>query len=1162
MDPLAVTYSCPSSVGARLPAAVGRLSPWRVRPGVLRGVTALFVASAWDVVASMTAAAAGESAGPAGTLQQAPVLLLFAGAMVLVCGALLMLVMLEMRRRRGPDARQAASQLLLAAEIRRSQEVEGRLRQSEARLQDFARMASDWFWEQDAELRFSWIGTETPLLLPGDRSHIGKRRWEVNDTSIAPEHWESHRRDLMQRKPFRNFRYSRVGPEGTMVHVSISGVPVFDEAGAFIGYRGTGRDITREVEAEAELRAAKERAERAETLLRDAVDSISEGFVIYDHEDRLVLCNETYRSLYPESVRWMMPGTQFSDILRHGLAGGDYPEMIGREEEYFAERMRYHHAADTELEQKLASGRWVLVTERRMRNGGIAGLRIDITKLKQAQIALGEAERRVRDFAETSSDWFWEQDAEFRFTWIGESCPVITADAANYHGKQRWDFPSARATPDEEWRRHRAVLDAHQAFRDFRYALRDEFGTLRHVTVSGNPVFAEDGRFLGYRGTGRDITAEFEAAVELRAAKERAEQAETLLRDAVDSMSEGFVIFDSDDRFVMCNETYRRFCGPGADRLVPGTRFEDLVQAVLDGGGHPDATGRESEWREERLQMHRQAQGALEERLDDDLWILATDRRMKNGGIAGLRINITALKRTQAALRESEARLDRAQSIAGIGSWELDLASGQYVWSKQLYRIRGLSPDSFSPSMDNVAIYVHPDDYPAVQCWIDDLSNGIERDRIETRIVRPDGTVRTLHVEGRAVVEPDGAIRRLAGTMQDITERRLMEQQLAQAQKMEAIGKFTGGLAHDFNNVLGVIIGNLELLGRAIGDNPIARELQAEVLDGAQRGADLTRRLLAFARRQPLHPQETQPNVLVEGIARLLSRILGEHIELRLQLGTGLPPILVDATQLEAALTNLATNARDAMPNGGRLEITTRSAELDAAYAARYPEVRPGAYVVIEVSDTGTGIPPELLGRIFEPFFTTKEPGRGSGLGLSMVFGFIKQSGGHVSVYTEEGRGTTFRLYLPPALTREVPQAGEPQAVTVQGGTESILVVEDNAPLRRATVQQLSALGYVVHEAENAIAALDFLQGKQPVDMLFTDIVMPGSMDGVELAQRATELRPGIRVLLASGFPDVRSADGRMVADLPLLNKPYRQEDLAHAVRNGLDSPAPAYVNA
>jgi CheY-like chemotaxis protein len=272
---------------------------------------------------------------------------------------------------------------------------------------------------------------------------------------------------------------------------------------------------------------------------------------------------------------------------------------------------------------------------------------------------------------------------------------------------------------------------------------------------------------------------------------------------------------------------------------------------------------------------------------------------------------------------------------------------------------------------------------------------------------------------------------------------------------------------------------------------------------------------------------------------------------------------MIDPTQLEAALTNLATNARDAMPQGGRLDITTNMAWLDATYAAQHPEVRVGDYVLIEVSDSGTGIAPDVLGRIFEPFFTTKELGRGSGLGLSMVFGFMKQSGGHVAVYTEPGQGSTFRLYLPPDRSGVAARPEPTEINAIVGGNETILVVEDNASLRRAAVQQLAVLGYQVREADNAAAALHILHSEEHVDLLFTDVVMPGGMDGIELAQRAARLRPDIRILVTSGFPDVRCAERQKLASrFPLLGKPYRQEELARALRERLDEPAAVLADA
>jgi PAS domain S-box-containing protein len=634
----------------------------------------------------------------------------------------------------------------------------------------------------------------------------------------------------------------------------------------------------------------------------------------------------------------------------------------------------------------------------------------------------------------------------------------------------------------------------------------------------------------------------------------RIKRAEMLLRDAVNSISEGFVIYDADDRLVMCNEPYRRMYPASAPLMVPGVKFEALVRNSLAAGHYPEAAGREESWLAGFIENHRDAVSEVETQTRDGTWIMVSERRMRSGGIAGIRVDITALKEAQAALRESEARLDRAQEIAGIGGWELDLTTNEYVWSKELYRIRGLSPETFHPNLENVSPYVHPDDSPGVRQWLNGLVAGIEQPTRETRIIRPDGETRVLRVEGQPIKDADGVVRRIAGTMQDITERRAIERQLSQAQKMDALGSLTGGMAHDFNNGLGVIIGNLDLLGRMVKSIRPAAEMCEEARQAAARCADLIRGLLAFARRQPLQARQTDVNALVEGITKLLGRTLGEHIEMRLTLEETLWPVLADAAQLEAALVNLATNARDAMPKGGFVDVTTRNVLLDAHYAALHSEVVPGDYVLIEVSDAGEGIAPDVIGRVFEPFFTTKGPGKGTGLGLAMVFGFVKQTGGHLDVYSELGRGTTFRIYLPRAKTSDAQAVAPAERRPMVGGNETILVVEDNAPLRRIAVQQLTELGYHVVEAENAEQALRVVSGAEPVDLLFTDVVMPGAMDGIELANFVARLRSGPAVLLTSGFPAVRTPAKRASpTGFPILGKPYRIDDLAHAVRDALD---------
>jgi PAS domain S-box-containing protein len=429
----------------------------------------------------------------------------------------------------------------------------------------------------------------------------------------------------------------------------------------------------------------------------------------------------------------------------------------------------------------------------------------------------------------------------------------------------------------------------------------------------------------------------------------------------------------------------------------------------------------------------------------------------------------------------------------------------------------------------------------------------------ELEVCRKDGSIFPAHLSiaewwaGRHR-HFTGILRDLTGEKREQLERAKLEAQLHHAQKMEAIGNLTGGMAHDFNNMLGVIIGNIDLLRDIRPDDPEADELAREALDAAFRGAELTRRLLAFARQQPLRPQRVDVNELVSGITRLLSRTLGEDIEISLDLSPELWPVVVDPAQLEASLTNLATNARDAMPDGGRLIVVTANRCLDGDYAAQHPEVVPGGYVMIEVTDTGTGMTADVINRIFEPFFTTKGRDKGTGLGLSMVFGFIKQSGGHITVYSEPGIGTTFRLFLP-RMTADRASVEQSSVVPlVQGRGETVLVVEDNAALRRVVARQLGELGYRVLAAENAAAGLRLLE-QQSIDLLLTDVVMPGGINGRELARRARQRWPQIKVIFTSGFSEARlSGDaGPLSSCTPLLGKPYRKEELASAAREALD---------
>jgi CheY-like chemotaxis protein len=373
---------------------------------------------------------------------------------------------------------------------------------------------------------------------------------------------------------------------------------------------------------------------------------------------------------------------------------------------------------------------------------------------------------------------------------------------------------------------------------------------------------------------------------------------------------------------------------------------------------------------------------------------------------------------------------------------------------------------------------------------------------------------------------------------------------------MEAVGQLTGGVAHDFNNMLTAIMLNADVLATQI-QNDSLRQLAEATRRAAEHGAELTRRLLAFGRRQTLMPAPTDINELLSEMVPLMKRTLGEHIEIKLARGADLWPATVDRGQLENAVLNLAVNARDAMPSGGRLTIETANAELDENCAASNPDVRTG-YVMIAIADTGSGMAPDVLARAFEPFFTTKDVGKGTGLGLSMVYGFVKQSEGHVRIYSDIGVGTVVRLYLPPSKDAAVPAVTRP--VQLPTGTETILLVEDDALVRASASGQLAALGYRVVAAEDARRAIEMIEHGCAPDLLFTDMIMPGGMNGRELAEHLHRRHPGLKVLYTSGHAHgaVTGEPAGAAQVRHVLGKPYRRHDLATKVREVLDEPTAA----
>lgn len=526
---------------------------------------------------------------------------------------------------------------------------------------------------------------------------------------------------------------------------------------------------------------------------------------------------------------------------------------------------------------------------------------------------------------------------------------------------------------------------------------------------------------------------------------------------------------------------------------------------------------------------------------------------------AGIITDLSERQRVEERLLASEERLRTTLEVANVALWHWDPATATTVEMNPSYaRMLGLPADTQTLSTPDFIAMVHPDDRERIGDAVAAAQAGAGY-FVEYRILKDDGSVRWLLEKGDYYANDPSGRRIMRGATMDVTERKVMEEalkeserRLAQAQRLEAVGQLAGGVAHDFNNLLTVVLGNLELMEPKLESEQLRTTLK-RIREAATSGSDLTRRLLGFSRQLPLAPQIVNVNELTLHTCELLRRTLGEHINLATVLAPGVWLIRADPAQIESALTNLAINARDAMPDGGRIIVETRNVAVDSGQAAAGLDLKPGDYVAMSVSDTGLGIPPEIHGRVFEPFFTTKPKGRGTGLGLAMIYGFAKQSGGHVTLYSEVGQGTVVTLYLPRAATgADIAEARRASSSESETASVLILLVEDDAMVRELSLERLKQLGHEVVEAETGAQALELIEDGLRPDLVFSDMVMPGGVSGRDLLEQVTAIDPSIRFLLTSGYSEefIEGSDSSTLP--PILQKPYGLADLAAALKRAL----------
>ena len=758
----------------------------------------------------------------------------------------------------------------------------------------------------------------------------------------------------------------------------------------------------------------------------------------------------------------------------------------------------------------------------------------------QREMAL---EERHRELVENANDIIYSHDLEGKITSINRAAEKLMGysrdEMMHMHLANLID-PKQRGLFEEAVKR----LGTGERPEPFEMRVRSKNG--RWHTMEVNPLSQyRDGEIREIGGLARDIS-------DRKLAEQKLRESEEKYRLVVENATEAMALVDRDGRFLMMNQAGARFFGGAPGDYLGRTMWEIFSRSVAD------------RQMVDILKVMESNTGVSIERAvitqGQERWFSSRIEPVNLGAFKDCALivarDITDRVKMETALRQNEAALQRSQHIGKVGSWELDLVTSQLFWSTEMYRILSCPSSVSQPSMETLYAAIHPQDR-------DLLRAGIARAVADGSVINMDLRLqvsgqqeRTINVQAQVARDKSNQPVSIAGTVQDVSERRTLEQQLRQAQKMEAIGQLAGGIAHDFNNVLTVVMGQIELLlaKTALDSQTKRRLVEAQV--SAQKASQLTRQLLTFSRRQALQRRVLDLNELSANMTHMLRRVLGEHITLSYQYAPDLPTVLVDPGMMEQVLLNLAVNARDAMPDGGKLMIKTRSVRFAKGHPSVNPQVRLGRFVCWIVQDTGCGMDDRVRQRIFEPFYTTKEAGKGSGMGLAMVYGIIQQHQGWIGVVSQPGKGTAFRIFLPAAeRPKETPAAQACVGSTLPRGSETVLVVEDEPSLRELERTVLEQLGYRVIEAGNGTEALAAWTAEpQGIDLLVTDMVMPGGMTGRDLAQQLLAMKPSLKVVYTTGYSlDLTAHPLALKEGINFLPKPFGPSKLAQTVRNCLD---------
>lgn len=768
--------------------------------------------------------------------------------------------------------------------------------------------------------------------------------------------------------------------------------------------------------------------------------------------------------------------------------------------------------------------------------------------------ALRESEERFRQIVEHADVWVWEIDMAGLYTY---SSPIVKKllgySPAELVGKMHFHDLFPTASRESLRSLSMEALARGESFQNFENLCLHKDGHEVLMSTNGVPICDENGLLRGYRGSDQDVTAGRRAEKALRASEE-------LLRAILDSSTEGIFGMDLDGNCTFCNAAALALFGYREQRDLLGRN----VHATLH---YQTQTG--LPFSPDTCRLLAAVQCGAKVHLDDEIFWRADGCSFfaecwshpfhRDGTLAGAVVSffdVTERKIERERLRTTAERLDLTLESTGIGILHWDIAEDRMLVDSQARLMLGCSESVFPGTVQAFLDRIHPADLPRVRRSMMRTKEQGEPYSEEYRVVWPDKSERHVLARGRLIANDSGEPQRVDGIMWDITERRNLEQQLTQAQKMEAIGHLAGGIAHDFNNLLQVILVNASLVQQHHPADLPACESVEEILTATRRATDLTRQLLTFSRRQTLQPEHADLNTLIEGILKMLRRLLGEQIDLAFLADHDLGTVFVDRGQIEQVIVNLCVNARDAMPTGGRITIETHPQILDDHYCQMHLWAKPGTYAQMTVSDTGHGMDKETLLHIFEPFFSTKAEGKGTGLGLATAYGIVQQHSGLIHVYSEPGAGTVFKIYLPSSNAAPIEREKELRENT-QGGTETILIAEDDPNILRILAALLRDAGYTVFEAQNgneALSLYDIHAGE--LDLMLLDVIMPG-IGGREVMQHVRTRDAHLPCLFCSGYTATTIHDNLLPdKNVHLIQKPFSKDTLLGKIRELLDARA------